>query len=270
MLHSRYTASMYETIQALILGVIQGVTEFIPVSSAAHLIIAEKLLQFGISGLAFDVMLHFGTLLALLVYFRRDLWEFARSITKGGRSWWLLWYVLVATVPAAVIGFFAYDLVAVVFRSLWIVVVMLVLVALVMFIADRQRGSRELSSVKLKDAVIIGFAQALALIPGTSRSGSTIVAGSLLGFNNAEAARFSFYMAIPILLGANLRVLGEPGVAESALSQWHVYAAGLAVAFVSGYAVIAFLLRYLSTHKLILFAWYRIVLALILIVILVV
>lgn len=255
---------MYEAIQSLILGFIQGVTEFIPVSSAAHLIIAEKLFRFGVSGLAFDVMLHLGTLLALLVYFRRDLEDFARSIITSGRSWWLLWYVLVATVPAAVIGFFAYDIVAVAFRSLWIIVVMLLLLAAVMFYADRCRGSRELSSLRLKDAVIIGFAQALALIPGTSRSGSTIVAGALLGFNNAEAARFSFYMAIPILLGANLRVLGEPGVAEAALGQWQVYTLGLTVAFVSGYAVIAFLLRYLSTHKLALFAWYRIVLALVL------
>lgn len=259
---------MQESILAVIIGLIQGLTEFIPVSSAAHLIILEQVLGFGQGGLAFDVMLHLGTLLALMVYFRRDLWGFARALFWGGEKWRLLWYVVVATVPAAVIGFFAYDIVSGMLRSLWVIVVMLLLLAAVMFMADRRRGRRELSSITLTDAAIIGFAQALALIPGTSRSGSTIVAGSLLGFNNAEAARFSFYMAIPVLLGANLRVMGEPGVIEAALLQWQMYAIGFTAAFLAGYAVIALLLRYLSTHRLALFAWYRIVLALILVVIL--
>lgn len=254
---------------AIILGLVQGLTEFIPVSSAAHLIVFDELFGLAIGSLAFDVFLHLGTLMALLIYFRRDLIAFIKAILDESVSARLPIHILIATLPAVVIGFFAYNLVATAFRSLWVVVIMLLLLALVMFVADKRQGKRDLSQMTLNDALIIGSAQALALIPGTSRSGATIVAGSLLKFNNGEAARFSFYMAIPVLLGANVRVLAEPGVMNQALTQWPLYLVGLTVSFLSGYLMIAWLLKFLSTHKLAVFAWYRIALALVIAVVLV-
>lgn len=255
---------MQYILDAIFLGLIQGLTEFIPVSSSGHLIILEQLLGSNFGGLSYDVVVHLGTLLALLIYFRKDLWQFARVAVSPTTERKLLGYLIIATVPAVVTGFFWQDVIETTLRSLWVVVVMMVALALVMFIADRRPGSRELSSMNLKDAVLIGASQALALIPGTSRSGATIVAGSLLGYNNAESARFSFYLAIPILLGANLRVFSGEGVAAEFIGQWPAYVVGFVVAALSGYLVIAVLLKYLSTHKLAVFAWYRIGLAAIL------
>lgn len=261
---------MFDIIQAIILGIVQALTEFIPISSSAHLIIAEHILQADFATLAYDVALHLGTLLALLLYFRSDIARFVRGAWQPGLDRTMLMYIIVASIPAAVAGYFFVDIVETVFRSLWIIVVMLVAVAGIMFVADRYKGERTLETISLKEAFLIGCAQALALIPGTSRSGSTIVAGSLLGFNNAEAARFSFYMAIPIIAGANMRVLLREGVINMLQEQWVLYLIGAAVAAAIGCGIIAVLLRYLRTHSLAVFAWYRIVLALVLVVVLVV
>ncbi len=260
---------MLDIIQAILLGVIQGLTEFIPVSSSAHLIIGEYILSTNFTSLAYDVTLHLGTLLALLVYFRRDIARFVRNAFTPGEDQRTVLYIIAASIPAATAGFFLIELVETVFRSLWVIVIMLVLVALVMFVADRWHGTRTVGDMTLKESIIIGIAQAIALIPGTSRSGSTIVAGSLLGFNNAEAARFSFYMAIPIIAGANLRVLLSEGTVSAIQTEWALYLVGAGVAALVGVGIIEVLLRFLRTHSLAFFAWYRIVLALILSVVLV-
>ncbi|MEX0749106.1 MAG: undecaprenyl-diphosphate phosphatase [Candidatus Saccharimonadales bacterium] len=252
---------MIELLQAVLLGLLQGLTEFIPVSSSAHLIIAEEGVDANFGGLAYDVVLHLGTLTALLIYFRAELITLGRAVFHPGASRKLLGYLVIATLPAAIVGFFASDLIESALRSLWVIVVMLVVGALVMFLVDRRRGSRELGELRLRDAVIIGFSQALALIPGTSRAGATLVAGSWLGFNNAEAARFSFLMAVPILLGANLRVLSSSDVLSELSAELPYYILGFLVAAASAYFVIRFLLDYLSTHKLAVFAWYRLILA---------
>ncbi len=261
---------MNELIQAIILGIVQGITEFIPVSSSAHLIIAEYYMDSGFTSLAYDVILHLGTLLSLLVYFRNEILRFIKSLLRGGRDSKLLVLLVVATIPAVLAGYFFQDVVETALRSLWVIVVMLVLVAILMFVADRRSGVRKVKDLTTKDALIIGIAQVLALIPGTSRAGSTIVAGSLLGMNNAESARFSFYMAIPVLSGANVRVLGDSAVRADMANDFVYFAVGFVIAFVIAYFVIRFLLSYLSTHKLAVFAWYRIVLAAVLTVILVV
>lgn len=252
---------MHEILQAITLGVVQGLTEFIPVSSSAHLIIAEYYLGSDFSSLAYDVILHLGTLISLLVYFRKDILKLAGSISREGHDRKLLIYIVIATIPAVVLGVLFQEIIETTLRSLWVIVVMLVGVALLMFVADQKQGSRDLRDLTLKDVLIIGFAQAAALVPGTSRAGSTIVAGSLLGFNNAESARFSFYMAIPILFGANLRVLSNDTVRSDVLNEPLLYGIGFVVAAVVAYFVIRFLLSYLSTHKLAVFAWYRLALA---------
>lgn len=255
---------MHEVIQAIILGLVQGLTEFIPVSSSAHLIIAEYYTGANFTSLAYDVVLHLATLISLLVYFRSDIVRAIKKLKDPQRDSKLLVALTVATIPAVIAGYFFQDIIETSLRSLWVIVVMLVAVALLMFIADRQEGTRTVKDISYKDAFIIGCAQALALIPGTSRAGSTIVAGSLLGFNNAESARFSFYMAIPILFGANVRVLATPQVRSEVMAELPLFIIGSIVALVVAYFVIRFLLNYLSTHKLAVFAWYRIGLAAIL------
>lgn len=252
---------MNEILQAITLGLVQGFSEFIPVSSSAHLIIAEYYLNSDFTSLAYDVILHLGTLLSLLIYFRRDISRLVGSIRRRGQDRKLLIYIVIATIPAVVFGVFLQGIVETTLRSLWVVVALLVGVALLMFVADRKQGARDLSDLTLKDVIIIGFAQAAALVPGTSRAGSTIVAGSLLGFNNAESARFSFYMAIPILFGANVRILSDGDVRSDVASEPLLYTVGFTVAAVVAYFVIRFLLSYLSAHKLAVFAWYRIALA---------
>jgi undecaprenyl-diphosphatase len=265
----RYTGAMPDIIQAILLGAVQAVTEFIPVSSSAHLILAQEAFAARFSNLAYDVVLHLGTVLALMVYFWSDIRDFVRHAFIQSRIPAVLIYIGIATVPAAVAGFFWLDVVEAMLRSLWVIVIMLLLVSLFMFFADHRRGERELKDMTWKDALLIGLAQAVSLIPGTSRSGSTIVAGSILKFQNAVAAQFSFYLAIPIVLGANLRMLFHEGVAADILAHWSLYLIGAVVAASVGYGVIAALLRYLRTHSLALFAWYRILLALILVGILV-
>jgi undecaprenyl-diphosphatase len=260
---------MLEIIQAILLGMVQGLTEFIPVSSSAHLIIGEYLLNTDFTSLTYDVALHSGTLLALLVYFRRDLTRFAHGTFTSGQERRTMFQIIVASAPVAVAGFFLIDIVETVFRSLWVIVIMLVLVALVMLVADRWRGSRTVENMSFREAFLIGIAQAVALIPGTSRSGSTIVAGSLLGLNNGEAARFSFYLGIPAIAGANLRTLSKAGVLANIGAEWLVYLVGALVAAVIGYAAIGILLWFLRGHSLAFFAWYRIVLALVLSVVLI-
>lgn len=261
---------MLDIIRAVVLGIVQGLTEFIPVSSSAHLIIAESLFQAEFSSLIFDVVLHFGTLLALLVYYRQDILRFLRAAARPDPARRTLIYLLVATVPAVIAGFFLQDIVETTLRSLWVIVFMLVALAALMFVADRSGGDRKLEDMNLKDALIIGLSQALALVPGTSRSGSTIVAGSLLRFNNAVAAQFSFYLAIPVVFGANVRVAASEGMISAVAAEWQLYLIGSLVAAVSGYMVIGLLLRYLSKHSLALFAWYRIALAVLLSVMLIV
>lgn len=255
---------MQDIFRAIVLGIVQGVTEFMPVSSSGHLIIFEELFNSGFASLSFDVVLHFGTLLALLVYFRKDIYEFIRSLGGYGSSVKVVAYIVAATIPALIAGFFLQDVVETALRSLWVIVVMLAVLAILMFLADRHQGHRSLDDMTLKDALIIGLAQALALVPGTSRSGSTIVAGSLLKFNNAVAAQFSFYLAIPVVFGANVRVISQEGVINTVASDWLLYLLGALVAAVSGYGVLRLLLRYLSNHSLAVFAWYRIVLAVVL------
>lgn len=255
---------MLDIIRAIILGLLQGLTEFIPVSSSAHLIIAENAFNVGFSSLAFDVVLHLGTLLALLVYFWSDIVEFTRRLISPASNKRLVYCLIIATIPAAVTGFFLVDIVETYLRSLWVIVVMLLLVAGVMFVADRDRGNKQLEDMTYGDALLIGLAQALALVPGTSRSGSTIVAGSLLKYNNAVAAQFSFYLAIPIVFGANIRLIGSGDVLQAITQDWLLYLLGAAVAAISGYAVVKLLLAYLQRHSLQLFAWYRIALALLL------
>jgi undecaprenyl-diphosphatase len=257
-------------LQALVMGIVQGLTEFLPVSSSGHLVLVPFLFGWDdefLNSLAFSVMLHLGTLVALLVYFRED---WARLIPAGlaavrDRSFRgdadrrLAWLLVAATIPAALAGLLFNDVIEEQFREVGLVVVMLVVGGVILFIADRVGGrSRAITDVTFPVATGIGAAQALALIPGISRSGISISAGRLAGLDREAAARFAFLMATPITAGAIVfearRLLtGEAGVTVAIAP----LVVGMLAALLAGLAAIHFTLRYLRTRSLDIFVWYR-------------
>jgi undecaprenyl-diphosphatase len=257
-----------QVVQAIILGLVQGFTEFIPVSSSGHLIIIGHYLGFEYSGLAFDVALDIGTLLALALVFARDFWQLGHDAIWGGPQRRLAWFIAAATVPAVVAGMWLQELAKEEFRSTGLVATNLIVVGVLMWVVDRWcRHDRGLASITLPRALGVGVAQALALVPGVSRSGITITAGRLFGLDRVTATRFSFLLSGPVILGATVKVLVEgDSIAQMASAPW-LYVAGIAAAFASGYVAIRFLLGYLARHGLALFAGYRIALGLLLLVV---
>ena len=267
-------------LQALIMGLVQGFTEFLPISSSGHLIIVPFLFGWTdpfITSLAFSVMLHIGTLAALLVYFRADWLRLvpAGFATIRDRSFRsdpdrrLAWLLVAATIPAAIAGFLLSDVIETAFRDVGLVALTLVVGAVILWLADRWGPrTKGVGDVTFPVAIAIGAAQALALIPGISRSGISISAGRIAGLDREAAARFAFLMATPITAGAALFELrrlatGEAGVTVS-LGPLLV---GMVAAFVSGMVAIGFLLRYLRTRSLNIFVAYRLVLAAVVIVV---
>jgi undecaprenyl-diphosphatase len=267
-------------LQALIMGIVQGLTEFLPVSSSGHLVLVPFLFGWDdafINSLAFSVMLHLGTLVALLAYFRDDwlrlipagLAAIRDRSFRGDADRRLAWLLVAATIPAALAGSIFNDLIEAQFREVGLVVVMLVVGGVILFVADRVGArSRAIADVTFPVAVGIGAAQALALIPGISRSGISIAAGRFAGLDREAAARFAFLMATPITAGAIVfearRLLtGEAGVTV-ALAPLIV---GMVAALLAGLAAIHLTLRYVRTHSLDIFVWYRFVLAAIVIVV---
>jgi undecaprenyl-diphosphatase len=265
---------MDTTLQALVMGVVQGLTEFLPVSSSGHLIVVPFLAGWHdpfITSLAFSVMLHIGTLAALLAYFRADWLRLVpaglaavrdRSLA-GDPDRRLAWLLVASAVPAAFAGLLLNDLIATTFREIGLVAVTLVVGGAILWLADR-RGprTRDIDGISVPVAVAIGAAQALALVPGISRSGISISAARLAGLDRPAAARFSFLMATPVTAGAALFELrslasGEAGVDVSI----GPLVVGMIAAFVSGAIAIGVLLRYLRTSSLDIFVWYRLLLA---------
>ena len=264
---------------ALVMGIVQGLTEFLPVSSSGHLVLVPFLLGSDdafINSLAFSVMLHVGTLVALLVYFRSDWLRlipagFAalrdRSF-RGDPDRVLAWLLVASTIPAALAGLLFSDVIETQFREPGLVAITLIVGGVILFVADRVGGrDRGITDVTFPIAIGIGAAQALALVPGLSRSGISISAGRLAGLDRAAAARFSFLMATPITAGAivfEARKLftGEAGVEVAAAP----LAIGLVASLLSGFAAIHFMLRYLRTRSLDVFVWYRFALATVVIV----
>jgi undecaprenyl-diphosphatase len=265
---------MDTVLQALIMGVVQGLTEFLPVSSSGHLIVVPFFAGWDdafINSLAFSVMLHLGTLVALLVYFRA---EWLRLVPAGlaalrDRSFHgeedrrLAWLLVASTIPAAVLGLVFGDLIEGSFRSVGLVAVTLVLGGLILLVADRFGAkSRGIEDVTFPIAIGIGAAQALALIPGISRSGISISAGRMVGMDRESAARFAFLMATPITAGAGLfearkLLAGESGLQFATLP----LVVGMVASLVSGLVAIHFMLSFLRRQSLDVFVWYRFALA---------
>ncbi|OCC15849.1 Undecaprenyl-diphosphatase [Dissulfuribacter thermophilus] len=250
--------------QAVVLGVLQGATEFLPVSSSGHLVLTEYFMDVNGGGLTFDVFLHLGTLLAVLVYFWRDWWKILKSLrtpSLKNPDFKLLLLLIIGTIPGGIIGVLLEGWVEQQLRSPWVVVSTLILVAFVLYFADKTMNIKKaISGLNIKDAIIIGISQGLAVVPGVSRSGITMSAGLFLGLSREEAARFSFLLSCPIILGAGLfegiKFLGTQG---ASLSQEIIL--GFLASFISGLLVISFLLNFLKRHTFLPFVIYRILLA---------
>lgn len=261
---------MWDLLKAVVLGTLQGLTEFLPISSSAHLRIFPELFGWGDPGAAFTAVVQIGTELAVLIYFRKDIWTigstWVQSIWKaelrGHRDTRMGWYIIVGSLPIVVLGITLKDVIERDFRNLWIVATMLVVMGVVLGIADRVgRNSRSIESLGLREAVLLGFAQAMALVPGVSRSGATISMGRLLGFERAAATRFAFLLAIPAVVGAGLFTLPDIPNGDNAYG-WGPTIVATIVSFVVGYAAIAWLLRYVSTRSYTPFVLYRVLLGL--------
>lgn len=255
--------------QAIVLSLIQAVTEFLPISSSGHLILVPRLLGWPDQGLPFDVATNTGTLLAVVVYFRHDLWDLIRGFLTGrpareGESFeprrLALWLVL-GTLPAVVCGVLFYDLISTVARNPVLIGVNAIVFGLLLGWADRRgRQDRDLGAVGWREALWIGLAQALALSPGTSRSGATLTAALLLGFTRPAAARFSFLLSVPVGVAAALLTFQD--VAEEGLrrSEWMPILIGVGVSAVAGYFVIDWLLAWLRQRSVNVFVAYRLAL----------
>ncbi len=267
--------------QSIILGIIQGLTEFLPISSSGHLVLTHNLLGWQELGLDFDVALHLGTLIALILFFWKDWlkiikesylnpknWKKTKPLTAG--NWALSTLIIIGTVPAAVIGFFIEEKIETVFRSSWIVIFMLVGIGFLFIMAEKvAKKQKELNQINIFDSIIIGCAQALALIPGVSRSGITITAGLFRNIKREQAARFSFLLATPIILGAGFKKMYELYNLGFSADQKTIYLIGFLSSFIVGLITIKYLLKFLRNHKLNIFAYYRFILAFIVFLILI-
>lgn len=262
---------MHDVISAIALGVVQGLTEFWPISSSGHLIIAHDLLNFGfVDNLTFDVALHMGTLLALVIYFWRDLARYIVAFFRSLANWNLkndfdqrmAWYIILASIPAGIGGFLLESWADTVFRNLWLVAVLMILVGIVFLIVEKKSTqSKDLPQATWKTALWIGLSQVIALLPGTSRSGITTLTGMAQGLKRGESARFSFLLSIPVIFGAGLLKFYDATKEHLTNHDWLLMAVGIASATLVGYFAIRFLLKFFQHHPLNAFAYYRFVLA---------
>ncbi len=254
-------------LQVVVLAIIQGLTEFLPISSSGHLVIAPIAFGWADQGLEFDVAVHFGSLGAVLLYFRKDIHELLCGGIEvlGGKvdSWEsrMALGIAIGTIPAAIAGLALAGWVESNLRSPVVIVGTLSVYALLMILADRLGSrTRTLSSIRIKDAMLIGVAQALALVPGTSRAGVTITAAMALGFDRRDAARFSFLLAIPVILLATIYALGGLMISAAPVA-WDQLATGALISGIVAYMSIEFFMRFVSRIGLVPFAIYRLVLA---------
>ena len=252
---------MTDLLLAILLGAVQGVTEFLPVSSSGHLVLVPWLLNVPDPGLAFDVALHTGTLAAVLFVFWREWKDILRAAATrrpaGGFAPDMLWKIALASVPAAVAGVLLEEAASGALRAPLLVAGTLAGVALLMAVADRKTGQGTATKIGWGKALLVGCAQAAALVPGVSRSGATMIAGIALGLSRAEAARFSFLLSVPITLGATVFALRHLTVADLTLP----FAVGIIVSALTGIWAIRFLLQFLKRHDFRPFIVYRLGLA---------
>jgi len=263
----------------ILAGLIQGLAEFLPISSSGHLVVFHELTGFDVSAsLAFDVILHLGTLAALIIFFWNDLWRyllvFFQSLVKpdfkNNKDQFLAWLILLTTIPAAFFGLVFEKELELIFRQSYLVAIVMIGFGVVLYLADKYSTSKkEIEQLTWFDSLVIGFAQVLSLVPGVSRSGITIIAGRTQKLKRQAAARFSFLISTPIILGAGLKQLYDV-FTENALGDVSFFSLGIGflVSAVTGYFCIKYFLKFLENHSLKIFALYRIIFGLIVLLVL--
>lgn len=258
-------------IESIFLAITQGISEFLPISSSFHLIFFRDIVSIGneisaSQALAFDVALHFGTLLAIIAFFFKDFLLILKDgLTKGTKTTngKLMWYIVIATIPAALAGVIFSDVVESFFRKQYILMsVILLIVGIAIYLIDKKfKQEKEIKQISFKDIILIGISQSFALIPGFSRSGTTIAMGRARGLTREDAAKFSFYLSVPVVLGAVILTLFKDGTIVTLLNNKAVFISGILVSFLTGLIAIKFLLQYVRKHDFKIFMIYRIILA---------
>ncbi len=258
---------MISWFEAIVLGVVQGLTEFLPISSSAHILIVSQLFGWEDPGAAFTAVSQIGTEMAVILYFRKDIW---RIITTWVKSLYapdlrrhidarMGWYVIIGTIPIAAMGLLFQDQIETVARNLWLVSFTLIFFGIILGVADRVgKKTQELEDLNVRDGVLFGIGQAFALIPGVSRSGATISMGLFLGYTREAATRYAFLLAIPAVMASGLYETSKIG--EGPSPEWGPTILATVIAFVIGYLVIAWLIKYISANSYMPFVIYRIVL----------
>lgn len=258
-------------LKTIILGIIQGIGEFLPISSSAHLILVPYLFGWEQSSMAFDIALHFGTLAAVLVIFFKDWWRLfigaVNKITKGKDSFdnKMFWYLVIATVPGAILGFLLDDIVENVFRQkIWLIASALAIMGILIYLGDKWANNHykietDFKHISLKQALVIGLSQSLAIIPGFSRSGTTILTARLMGLSKSAATKFTFLLSVPIIAGATILEIGNLQLGVETFI-------GILTAFTVGILSIKFLLNYIKKHDFSVFALYRVIFAIIILI----
>ncbi|GGS28185.1 MULTISPECIES: undecaprenyl-diphosphate phosphatase [Actinokineospora] len=255
--------------EALVLGLVQGLTEFLPISSSAHIRIVSELWFGEDAGASFTAVIQLGTEAAVVIYFAKDIWRLLKAwfrglVSRAARSdpdYRMAWYVIYGSIPIAVLGVLFKEQIRSGLRNLWITAIVLMVFAAILAVAD-ETGRQARTRLTLKDSWVMGFAQAMALVPGVSRSGGTLTAGLFLGLRREDATRYAFLLAIPSVFGAGIFSIPDvmdrsgPGL-QADIPQT---IAATVVSFVVGYACVAWLLRYVSKHSYMVFVWYRIAL----------
>ncbi len=257
-------------IEVIILGIIQGIAEFLPISSSAHLILVREIFNLQLASeieLTFDVALHFGTLLAICIYFFKELLDiFVNGVTKGVKtnSGKIFWFLVIATIPAAIVGVLLEDVIDGFFRQqIWLIAIALIVMGIIIYLVDKKmKQDKEISDLKWHQALFVGAMQTFALIPGFSRSGTTITASRILKLNREDSAKFSFYLAIPVIAGGTLYSLIKPDTMSLIGDNIMIFIIGIMVAFLIGLVCIAFLLQYIKKHDFKVFMIYRVVIGL--------
>ena len=270
-----YVDEQLSWLQAIVLGISQGLTEFLPISSTAHTLIVSKLLGWPDPGAAFTAVTQVGTELAVVIYFRQDIARILKawfaSLTKKNEranpDAKMGWYVIIGTIPIGIAGLAFKSSIETTARNLWLVAATLIVMGILLGLADRYaRHTKSETDINTKNAVLFGLGQALALIPGVSRSGATITAGLAMGFKRDVAARYSFLLAIPAVFASAALTAGD--ISSDSFVNWPATIVATIVAFVVGYFVIASLLKYLQTRTFLPFVIYRIALGTLLMVLL--
>ncbi len=253
-------------IETIILGIVQGIAEFLPISSSAHLIIFRDVFGIGsfITGsmeMSFDIALHFGTFLAILVYFFKDFWKmFIKGFTKGckDQNGKMMWMIVVATIPAAIMGVLFEEVISdMILNNYVLIVICLAVMGIIIRYTDKlSKEEKNLKEMTFRDAILIGCAQVCALVPGFSRSGTTILAGRLIGIDKEAITKFTFLLSVPIIAGATVLKVKDLELTKEVII-------GVVTSFIVGIICIKFLLKYIKNHDFSIFAFYRVIVAII-------